>query len=385
MPSYDQVLIQNSGTVGGNGTADPTAVTDGEIEVFPSDNGASIDLSSGSYTGEDSILLALGGPGNEVTTTSILDTSKLSISKLTYTAPSAQVTTVNVGTVSADQELTIKVQNLEQGFQPFPFGNFTADALASDSEADIIAKFIDQILSRESSEIVNGEEARTVYAGTDQVSQVALASGTSGDSPITIDGIDYNANWDTDASTTADNFISNHKDTIWDRHGIRVTKDGSNNLDFAFVNTRLTHSDLSVSDGSTNLTLTEQQGITVLRLEAEDFGEIFTVATSADGGWDPTVTTTADPTEGNGTFDHIDEAFKDTYGSMSRYAQNTNLLGKLDLPDSPAASGNTYDVYVFRHENDNDRNINKSFEYQTILVAVESGLTTTNFDSWFGV
>jgi hypothetical protein len=384
--ALNQVLVQNTGEIngaGGNGDfATPDEVPAGTIAFFPASGGSSIDISSTQLENQGEILIVRGTPdGHRIT--NILDAEDLRVDSLAYQAPSAQVTEVDVGTVSEDTFLSVKITNLEQGYEPYDRRTFEIEALSGDTEVDIITKFADAFLSRP--DAIMGEEGSTVLAaGNASVTFTPSAGANSGAGEITIDGTTYNITWDTDATTTVDNFISANGDTILSRHGIRLSND-SGDLVLTFVNNALTVGDVSHDDDSGSLSAgidlaQSDTAATSLRLEAKENGEIFDVAAI---GFEPSITAVTDPVEGSGTGEQVREMeSRVTAVTTGRYNVEDPVLGSIDDVDLFADEANTYDLVILRQETDYNRAINKSARWQDVVLALETGLDKTHINSF---
>lgn len=387
-----QVFVQNDGEIGGSGGngafGDPSAVTDGVIAFFD-EAGNSIDLSSNSISDYSKLQIVRGETYPRIS--SLLDGSKITVNELAYAAPAKQVATVDIGTISQDDYLTIRTDNREQGYEPRDRRSYEIEALSGDSEADLIDKFVDAINSREDS--INGYEGSSVYAGTDQTVTVEIDTFNGGDTEtVTIDGTDYTETLDTDEATTHANFVASHADSIRSTHGLRVEVDGNDDLLFTMVEGNLdltSGGDFSASaDGSSSVTVTYASAAPdLLRLEAKEFGQIFDVGYYANDdstSWSPTVTVDTTYAEGNGSYEQVKSFEESVFGNLGRYVQDDGILGRQEDPEVFAVKGNTYDIIVLRHPNDNDANINPSFEYQDIVLALETDLTKTQINNFLG-
>jgi len=386
--ALNQVLVQNTGEIngaGGNGDfATPDEVPAGTIAFFPASGGSSIDISSTQLENQGEILIVRGTPdGHRIT--NILDAEDLRVDSLAYQAPSAQVTEVDVGTVSEDTFLSLKITNLEQGYEPYDRRTFEIEALSGDTEVDIITKFADAFLSRP--DAIMGEEGSTVLAaGNASVEFVpSSAGGSANPATITIDGQSYDIQWDTDKTTTVSNFIDANAGVILSRHGIRLSENGDNNLVLTFVNNALTVNDVSHDDNSGSLDsdtdlAQNNTAATALRLEAKENGEIFDVAAI---GLEPTITAVTDPVEGSGTGEQVREMeSRVTAVTTGRYNVEDPVLGSLDDVDLFADEANTYDLVILRQETDYNRAINKSARWQDVVLALETGLDKTHINSF---
>jgi len=384
----NQVLVQNSGDVGGSGGNgafnSPDDVPEGVIAFFPANGGSSIDISDGTNNkieGQGDIIAALG-TSEEPIISNILHSGHLDVYSKAYSAPSKQKVTLAPETQSEDKVgLGFKITNLEQGYEPFPRNTFDVRVKSTDTAVDIVNKLIDAVLDFPAS-MVNGEGGPTVYAGSDLVLQFALADGGGSGGGITIDGDIYAATWDTDAATTAANFVSQHGDAIMDSHGIKVTVDNSDNLDLAFVNSSLDNGDVTATNGDVDYTKTEQTAKSLLVLEAKEYGQFFEVGYVGD--WDPTITQTASYAEGTGTYDQVLEMEKSVFGFRGRYVQDDGILGRQDDPTTFADKSTNYDLIILRQKTDNDRAINKQSELQDIVLALATGIDKTDVNSFFG-
>lgn len=387
----NEVLVQNSGEVGGTGGNgnfnSPDDVPEGVIAFFPDDGGNSVDISNGTnnkFENQGELQVVLGTSDGPIVTNPI-DPSESEVKSQAYKAPQAQVDTLTPTTLSSDKKgigFKITAQNMNDN-EPLHRKTYDTTILSSDSATDIVDKIVNTFQDAPESAVNYPEGAKKVYVGSDAVTEITPSSGAaSGQAVVTIDGTDYDITWDTDKTTTVSAFLAAHKNTIWDVHGVRAVENGSNNLELWYVNTSLDNADVSTSDGaSTALAQSETQAKTKVRLEAKEVGDFFT--TSFVGDWSPTVSTSKRFQEGTGSFEQVKEYEDDVKGFFGRYTEDDGILGRQDPLPNRAAKGNTYDLITLRSPNDIDRSINKQANPQDIVLALETSVDKTHVNSFF--
>lgn len=127
------------------------------------------------------------------------------------------------------------------------------------------------------------------------------------------------------------------------------------------------------------VTASESAGDLVL---TGDLGVSFETALSDEAkGW--TVTATATPNFGSGTYEHVKNVEEEAWG------QQANFLNRTYLPVAPpsyADPDNTYDLITFRVKTNTTRNIGGPGQlHQEITIAVESTGTGIDLATFFGV
>lgn len=375
----DQILIQNgTGTIAPNNSVDPTDVEDGVIEAFPFDDGGSLDLSSGSI-GDEDIYFVLGRDGEYPLDTPQIPAGSIEdVRKETFTSPQAQIVTIDVPDSAEDGTMGLKLSYLGDGGKPSKRESFDYYAQSTDTDDKIIAEL---------AKAINADENAWIYGGSDRTNVITL-SLSSGTLEVEVDGVAYTEAFDTDIDTTGQNFVSSHQETIRDRHGVWVTFDTS--TDELTFEDRYTGEEPTVEEvGSDETNSFSETLADVLRLESEDPGiyKTFQLALfGQDGMIDASTTQTQDPLEGVGSPDQIreieDHLRSQTFG---RVAWDNNILGSQDEVPKFVDSSEEYDVYVITFKNDNDDDVVGQMEFQQIMFAVATGVTTTNFDSYLGV
>lgn len=395
--ALNTVFAQNSGNVGGGNSTDgnvgngdfatPADVPDGVIAFFPLNGGRSIDLSSNSLSDFDKLVAVLGTPVDQVPRrTNILEPADITVTSLGFAAPQTQVTEVTPYTVSSESSVGVKVSG-QVGNQPEPrrTASFVADS--SMTQVDLINELISQINSWEDP-INAGADGVTgdmnVFAGSDLEIEVTPSSGAaSGQAQVSIDGDSYDITWDTDKATTSQAFVDAHAAEIRSTHGIDVTVDGSDNLEFAYVETALTASDLTVSDGSaTALAKSTQTAKSALRIKADTAQDIFDIALT--GELDGEVLQITDPQPGSGTGHQVSEMEESVFGILGRNLVDTGILGEQDDPRVFADTSLNYDLITIRQETDYDQSINPSNRYQDIKLAVETSIDSSPVNNFLG-
>lgn len=88
-----------------------------------------------------------------------------------------------------------------------------------------------------------------------QVTATVADSGGSGTGSISISGTAYDVVWDTDLSTTLQNFIDNNASTIWQTHQVRVERGQAGELVFTSAAFFITPSSFTSSDGQASISL----------------------------------------------------------------------------------------------------------------------------------
>lgn len=177
--ALNQVFAQNAGEIGGTGGAggfaSPDAVPSDTIAFFPTDGGSSIslnDTTDNKFEDQGEIQIVLGTPdGHRVT--NVIDAGSVEVSSLAHAAPAQQVTEVTPSAVSTDRSLSLKITNLEQGYEPYPRRNFEIQAKSADSVSDLVDKFVTAINEREDGLV--GYEGSTVTASNNAGTLVLTA------------------------------------------------------------------------------------------------------------------------------------------------------------------------------------------------------------------
>lgn len=386
------VLPQNTDRFGGPGGdgdyASPEDVPEDVIALFPKGGGSSIDVSdttNNKFENQGEVRFVLGTADGPVITNPI-DAGEVEVLSRSYLSVQRQVFRLDVGTVSSDQVLGFKIRKYdEEGFEPYNYWTFDDEALSGDTETEIIDKLINAANGAASSP-VNDERQIPVWAGSDHVAQVSITNvaDQGGQASIEIEGTSYNITWDTDANTTANNFVNNHGDEILAAHGVRVTVDASDNLDFAGERSDIDQGDYGVTDGGViDLSLTEQQAKEHLRLEVKEVGDV--ISLSYPYSWEPTsVTEDTSYRNGSGEGEEVGELERQVWGTMhTRYIEGNGILGRLDDPPRFSEDGNQYHYIIIRSDAGLDPAITKSYQNQDILLALENDLTFTDINSFF--
>lgn len=181
--SIQQILIVNAGLIGGDPAdlpADPTELDEGELAFFD-DEGNAIDLSATTITDFDRLIAVLGLGGGEYARTSILANRFDQISKTAYQAPTAQVSTLTVPDNPADneEEITLKVTNLENGFQPHDRINASLYVTGGETGADLAQAFADLINANKSSTVTASTSGADLTLTADEAGEI-FTVGLSG-------------------------------------------------------------------------------------------------------------------------------------------------------------------------------------------------------------
>lgn len=379
MAQPNQILIQNTGAVSAT-PANPIAAAAGTIAGF-TPAGAAVDLTSAKPA--EFFLIQRTATGLKQTPV-LKSTNIEAVIKQAYTAPvkaALSIASIPAGG-SAQSEYTIRLINTTQGREPFPRLTSTLIVPASQTVPVTLVAFVKDINGREGAQ-------RFVTAKTNRVQTVTL-TGTSGTANITITHNDgttaaYLATFATDLDTTAANFVTAHAATILAKAGIVVTAGGSNTLVFTDAGSETTANISAAVNASGNLAGTTAQttAASLLILTAIDFGTLVEYAFDNALAGIPVVTATA-PKEGSGTYEQVLALERQAFGATGMYYQDDNVLGSLANPETFAASGYQYNIYVIRYKNDIDKSINRKFEYQDIYIALEDSVTG-NLDTFFGL
>lgn len=367
------VLVMNSGSINGHAFADPSAVTPGVIAMFD-ENGDAQDMTSDTLAALQKILF-VQGHSVQPRMSAIIDRNKIiEVVKRVYVAPVKQVTTIS-GLTDLEGVATLKIIDMSLGHEQYPRRTYEISSATADTVDSVIRKLIAKI---------NADSKGVVYARSNRISTVAV-TGTSGTANINIDGTNYLATFDTDVTTTADDFRVAHAATILAAHGLTVT-DNAGTLTFTPTSANAANASLpTVTNVSGDLggTVADPTDQTEIVLTARDFDTSF--QTSIDGILaDGTIAATTAPLKGNGTYAQVLELEQRYRGYMTgEYYTNSGILGAPDPVETFAVDGNTYDIYVVRVETDHDDNVGRTIGVMDVILALESDITGDP-DTFFG-
>lgn len=401
-------FVQNTGTPFEENKSDVTTISDLTVQLLnlgsqPTNGaayGSTIDTSADVNQGTPvtvsdydkiQVIFRDASTGAQLFKSAPLDVDSLEVADLAYAAAQQQVTEVDLPDPDTDESWTIKVVNEESGQQPYEYRSVEIEVVSGDSVADAVDKFIDQFQAREDG--INDYDGSSVYAGDDQEATVTVNTFNAGDDfTLTIDGTGYTETAATDQATTFTNFVDNFQDSIFSNHGVRVSVDSNDDLLLQMVDGKLTLTDAGDLDvattGSLDVALTDASTKTLLRLEAKDLGDIFSVATQdfeADS-----ITVTQNPTLGQGTYEYVKKAEEVNAASSGRYVQQSPLLGKQPEFPTYADSSGKYDLLTLTADGDYEKAINKSRQKLQYTIALESAVVSNatgsnpeDFITWF--
>lgn len=397
---FSNIFVQNSNTAFEQNVSNYNDINDLTVQVA---NVGDAEPSSGASTGETIDTSADLGSGLDVTdydevqlvfrdaSNSIVDVSPpipvsdLEASWLLYFYPSQQVTNVNFpSSPASDDRWTVKVTDLEKGHQPFPRRSYEVLVESGFTNEQIVEAFVDAINNREDQ--INNYQGASVLAGvtygTD--AHVALGTPSTGDDfNLTVESTQYTtAVVGGDELQTFYDFYNEHADTILQNHGVDIRVDVGGNSDLFIYQAEGYGLDLSFGNdidasitggnGTSIASTTDASGTEELRLQGENVGDIFDVATR--NFEEDSITTQFTPNDGVGTYEQVSSYEEKDRGTSGRYVQSTNVLGSLPAPPSYANQNGRYDLFTFQFPGDSDKGVNKTIDRQHYIVALEQAV-----------
>ena len=375
MSRPNQVLIMNTGSIGATTYANPAAVPAGVLAAF-NDQGVGQAMNA-AISGKFQLVL---GTANGPVVTSLLDFSKMSVVEQATRAETKSAITLSsfpAGPSAAGSIYGINVINLRNSVEPFERKAVEITATASESVDSIIGRLVKQMIAQQSS---NG-----FYTAKSNRDFSLTITGTSGTALISIDGSTYLATFDTNVATTAANFVSDHAAAILSNHDLVVTNPSGAEINFV-AGSVSGHADADIANVTGDLAGTETVNtaastITLTALDSEDNLRVAFQEYLAEN----TPTSVVVPKViGIGLGAQVLELEKKAFGSTGHYYQDSGILGRLPEPTTFADVAETYTLYTILHENSMDLAVNRSFQYQEIIVGLASAVTG-DLGTFFGV
>ncbi len=187
--SVQQTFVQNTGNVGGDPAdlpATPADVANGEIVAFA--DGSPVDMSASTLSSFNEVVLVRGTAYEPIL--SVIHSKGVRTVKNEYAAPQTQVTEVDFGGDATEaEEITFKVINLEQGYEPFPRVNASLYLEGDETAADLAQRIADKINANERATVsvaVAGSVLTLTADEAGEVFEIGLTGKFFNDATVTV-------------------------------------------------------------------------------------------------------------------------------------------------------------------------------------------------------